>query len=104
MADDDRLGRQPADDPGVVLDDVLDAFPGDSLGLPPGLLDGVGGARPARCYRGVTRLLEQVHPRAPRRCVQPEAVNEDNRCARWLHFPGPLVERSGAVSIEDSCQ
>ncbi len=33
MADDDRLGRQPADDPRVVLDDVLDALPGDPLDL-----------------------------------------------------------------------
>ena len=32
MADDDRLGGQAADDPGVVLDDVLNAFPATRSG------------------------------------------------------------------------
>jgi hypothetical protein len=55
-----RPGIQPADDLGVVLDHVIDAFPGDPVGLAPGFLDRVRGTRPAWRQRRVSRLLEQL--------------------------------------------
>jgi len=53
MADYDRLHVEPADDPGVVLDDVVDAVPGDALGILPGFLDRAGVTRPPRRRRCV---------------------------------------------------
>src|ERR1039458_8233761 len=86
VPDDDGRRAQPPDDPGVVLDHVVDALPGDLLRLAPGLLDGVGGARPAGCDRRVPRLLEELDPRAPRCGVQPQAVHEDNGGICWRHL------------------
>ena len=50
---------------GVVGDHVVEALPGDTLGLATGLLDRVGVARPAGGQGLVARLLEECRPRIP---------------------------------------
>ena len=54
------------DDLGVVVDDVVDAVPGDAVGLAAGLLDRVGVARPARRDRRVAAPRGRARPRGPR--------------------------------------
>ena len=62
VADEDRLRVQGVDELGVVVDDVVDAVRGDSLGMVPRLLDRLGVARPARRLRRVTGFLEELDP------------------------------------------
>src|SRR5438552_714602 len=73
-------------------------LPGDPFGLAAGFLDRVGFARPSGRQRRVTRLAEQVHPRIPRGCVQPQAVNEHNMTICWAHLCCPFILGGGHLS------
>src|SRR5207249_8811604 len=95
VADGDRLGVQPPDDPGVVLDDVLDAVTGDELGFVPGLRDRARVTRPAGRDRRVSSLPEAVDPRPPRVGMEPQTVDEYDRRAVWRHdLPSTLLARA----------
>jgi hypothetical protein len=48
VADEDGRGRVGLDDAGVVVGDLLDADPGDGLGIGTGFVHGGGFAGPAR--------------------------------------------------------
>jgi hypothetical protein len=78
VADDQGLAIQPADDPVLVVRDLVDPLAGEHLGVLSGLGDRVGVVRPSRCHRDVTGLFEEGHPPVPARGQQPEPMNEDN--------------------------
>ena len=85
VADQDRLGRQAIDDARVVIGNVVDAVIGDAVRVGASGLDAVGVAGPAGRGRLIARLAEQLLPRRPRRRVQPQAMDENNRSFRAGH-------------------
>jgi hypothetical protein len=81
VADRDRLAVELLDGLGVPADDVLDPVAGDALRVRARLVDRVGFARPAGSDRRVAGIAERIDPVAPRVRVEPEAVDENDRCA-----------------------
>jgi hypothetical protein len=59
VADDDRRDLKPIDDPGIVVDHIIDALARYPAGVPAALFHRVRVTWPARCRRCVARLLEQ---------------------------------------------
>src|SRR6218665_2512007 len=78
VADDHRRLLEIADDPGVVVGDLVDADVRDDVGGVAGSSDGGGLVRPAGRDGCVPLLLEEIDPGLPRRGVQPEAVDEND--------------------------
>src|SRR5229473_2847781 len=97
MTDHDRFDLERADDPGVVLDDDVDAIAGHALGLLSGLLDRARVTGPARCDRRVPRFCEAVDPGAPGVAVQPKTVDEDDGGACWADDSSLLTRRWSPV-------
>jgi len=73
------LGVETIDDLAVVLGDLVDAVVGDAVRIFPSGSDGVRVAGPAWRDRLIARLGEQFLPGLPRRRVQPQAMDEDDR-------------------------
>jgi hypothetical protein len=78
VADDDRLRVEPADDLGVLIDDVVDPVAGDAVGLLARFLDSVRIAGPGRRDGHVALLAEELDPRAPRVGMKPKSMDEDD--------------------------
>src|SRR5690348_7967927 len=88
MAHDDGRGAETADDPVVVVDDLLDPEPLVPGGIPANLLDRSLESRPGRCEHGVALRLETLLPAFPAERREPEAVDQDD---------GRLPRRRGGV-------
>ncbi len=76
MADDNGRSAERLNDPGDVIDDVIDTEIGHSIRVIAGLRDRCALTRPAGRHRVVTCLAKELEPRVPARGVQPETVNE----------------------------
>ena len=88
VADDDRLLGQLADDPLVVVGDLLEADPLERLGVVADVFDGaVVDSGPARDDDLVAGGAEAVGPGVPALGGHPEAVDEDDGgLGRGGHF------------------
>src|SRR5262249_60881003 len=75
VAHDDRRGAETADDPVVMVGDLLDPEPLVSGGIPANLLHRSFESRPGRCEHGVALRLEALLPALPAERREPEAVD-----------------------------
>jgi hypothetical protein len=88
VAHDDGRGAETADDPVVVVDDLLDSEPLVPGGILANLLHRSLESGPGRCEHGVALRLEALLPAFPAERREPEAVDEDD---------GRLLRRRGGV-------